>query len=72
MSFRTPIVAYEESGHAVKIFSAQPCVFAEVDGVELGPFYENMAAARKMITRHIEEKEAEKTKATVKKGKKRE
>lgn len=60
MSFRSPIVAYEEKGHGVKIYPAPPCVFAEVDGIELGPFYENMAAARKMITKHIEQKEKEK------------
>ncbi len=55
MSFRTPIVAYEEKGRRVAIYSAQPCVFAEVDDIELGPFYQNMVAARKAITKHIKE-----------------
>lgn len=54
MSFRTPIVAYEERGHQAAIYLAQPCVFAEVDGCELGPFYQDMAAARGGVTRHIE------------------
>ncbi len=54
MSFRTPIVSFEERGHSVAIFSSQPCVFVEVDGKELGPFYKNMEAAREAATRHID------------------
>jgi len=54
MSFRTPIVGYEERGHSVAIFSAPPCVFVEVDAKELGPFYANMGAAREAATRHID------------------
>lgn len=62
MSFRTPIVAYEEKGHRAAIFSSPPCVFAEVDGIELGPFYQNMAAARGGVTRHINDLEKAKEK----------
>ncbi len=62
VNFRTPIVAYEEKGHRAAIYSAQPCVFAEVDGIELGPFYQDMAAARKAITKHINEQTKEKEK----------
>lgn len=62
MSFRTPIVAYEERGHRAAIYSTQPCVIAAVDGIELGPFFENMAAARSGVTRHINELEKSKEK----------
>jgi hypothetical protein len=55
MTWRTPIVAYEEKGHRVAIFSTPPCVFTVVDGIELGPFYQNMEAARKAVTKHINE-----------------
>lgn len=54
-NFRQPIVAYDERGHAVSIFASPPCVFVEVDSKELGPFYENMAAARRGATRNIDE-----------------
>lgn len=55
MNFRTPIVAYEERGHRAAIYPTPPCVIAAVDGIELGPFYETMAAARSGVTRHINE-----------------
>lgn len=54
MSWRTPIVAYEERGHRAAIFSTQPCVIATVDDIEIGPFYEDMAAARKGVSRQID------------------
>lgn len=54
MTWRAPIVAYEERGHKAAIYPTPPCVIAMVDGAEIGPFYENMAAARKGVSRQID------------------
>ncbi len=71
MNFRTPIVAYEEKGHRVAIFSTPPCVIVHVDDIELGPFFENMAAARKGATRDIDAKVKVATDEKAKKERKR-
>lgn len=55
MSVQKIITVYEERGYNVKIRLAEPCVFVEVDDSNIGPFYSDMAAARKGASRHIDE-----------------
>lgn len=63
MSFRTLVVAYEESGYQVDIRLCQPCLIVEINGEESGPFYNNVEAARAGATRTIKQKLKEKASA---------
>lgn len=61
MSIKRPlVVGYEERGYEVAIRVLGPDLVVEIDGVETGPFYLNVAAAREGATRTIDQKIKEK------------